>query len=211
MAPRRLVSGTCLAKALQPYRADQHGQGWLVGSEMPPPAPVFETTSGDILVTLHKRQERNKEDHVVLSSIKTKSHMKQAPLQRKKKVEDKENIAPWSGRDPWGGYNKFREVEEGDQRMTPVSKWDKLQGEVQGVVASSVKLETGMSELRHQNQKFENWFHEAGQSNASLRQEVGVLISQVKEHQQTIQHMGCEIKSGFQDLEALLSKKQRSE
>lgn len=69
---------------------------------------------------------------------------------------DKENIAPWSGRDPGGGYNKFREAEEGDQKMIPTSKWDQLQGEAQGVVANSLKdatderclkLETGMTEL----------------------------------------------------------------
>ena len=104
------------AKPLQPFRADQHGQGWLVGSEHPPPATVFQTTEGDVLVTLHKRQEKLKIDQVILGSVKTKTHMKKLPAQSSKPVQDKENIAPWSGKDPWGGYNKFPEAEDGDQR-----------------------------------------------------------------------------------------------
>ena len=209
------------AKPLQPFRADQHGHGWLIGSDMPPPANVFQTTTGDVLVTLHKKNEQVKTSQVILSSFKTKTHFKQGPVKTAKRtLVDKENIAPWSGRDPWGGFNKFKEAEEGDQPMAPTSKWEKLQDEVQGTVATSVrdatearflKLETGMHELREQGQKFETWFHEAGQSNASLRQEVGVLTSQVKEHHQTIQSMNTDIRTGFANIEALLSKKQRQE
>ena len=104
--------------------------------------------------------------------------------------------------------------------MVPTSKWEKLHGEVQGTVANSVrdatearflKLETGMHELREQGQKFGTWFHEAGQSTATLRQDVGALTLQVKEHQNTIQSMNSEIRSGFANIEALLSKKQRQE
>lgn len=64
------------SKGIQPYRADQHGQGWLIGSEVPPPSTVFQATSGDVLVTLHKKQEKSRDEHVVFSSFKTKTHMK---------------------------------------------------------------------------------------------------------------------------------------
>ena len=181
---------------------------------------MFQTTEGDVLVTLHKRQEKLKIDQVILGSAKTKTHMKKLPAQSSKPVQDKENIAPWSGKDPWGGYNKFPEAEEGDQRMTSATKWERLHGEVQEVVATSLrdateqrflKLETGMNELKEQNTKFEQWFQDAGNSTASLRQEVGAIATQVKEHHNTIQTMGTEIKSGFASLEALLSKKHRTE
>ena len=73
------------------------------------------------------------------------------------------------------------------------------------------KLETGLTELREQNQKFEHWFGEAGQSTAALRQDVTNLTAQVKENQNNINTMSGEIRSGFANIEALLAKKQRQE
>eukprot|EP00435_Cladocopium_sp_Y103_P033400 s1865_g8.t1 len=209
------------AKALQPYRADQHGQGWLIGSEAPPPSTVFQTSFGDVLVTQHKKPDHIRQGQVVLSSQKTMSHMKQDKVKKgKNSTPDKENVMPWTGKDPWGGFNNFKEADSSDQRMTPVSKWDRLQDHVQGAVADSLrdateqrfqKLETGMSELKVQNQKFESWFQEAGHSNAALRKDVNALASQVKDNQQNIQSMNAEIRTGFSNIEALLSKKHRQE
>eukprot|EP00435_Cladocopium_sp_Y103_P069861 s642_g34.t1 len=209
------------AKALQPFRADQHGQGWLIGSENPPPATVFQTSTGDVLVTLHKKQENVKQGQVILSSAKTMSHLKQDQKPRKKSQEsDKENVVPWTGHDPWGGFNNFKEAEGKDQQMAPKSRWDLLQGQVQGAVADSLrdateqrfqKLETGMSELKEQNKKFESWFQDAGHSNAALRKDMNALASQVKDNQQNIQSMNAEIRTGFSNIEALLSKKHRQE
>ena len=50
-----------------------------------------------------KKNEQTKAEQVILSSAKTKSHLKQGPTKnRQAKMEDKENLAPWSGKDPWG-------------------------------------------------------------------------------------------------------------
>eukprot|EP00435_Cladocopium_sp_Y103_P050730 s1330_g15.t1 len=71
------------AKVLQPFKADQHGQEWLVGSDIAPPFTVFPTTSGDVIVSLHKKQEAVKQDQVVLTTAKTKSFMrKSAPTSK---------------------------------------------------------------------------------------------------------------------------------
>ena len=92
--------------------------------------------------------------------------------------------------------------------------------QMQGVVENNIKdateqrfqkLECGLTELKEQNQKFETWFGEAGQSTAALRQDVNLLTGQVKENQKNISDMSTDIRSGFANLEALLSKKQRQE
>jgi len=206
---------------LQPYKADQHGQGWLVGAETPPPMNVFQTSNGDVLVTMHKRQAPEKAEQTILAPTKTKSFLKKAPARQNREIEnDKENIMPWSGMDPWGRYNKFQEGQDHDAPMARASKMERLQHQVHEVVESSLKdateqrflkLETGITELREQNQKFETWFGEAGQSTAALRQDVTALTVQVKENQQNINTMSGEIRSGFANLEALLAKKQRQE
>ena len=180
------------AKVLQPYKADQHGQGWLVGAETPPPMNVFQTSNGDVLVTMHKRQSIEKAEQVILAPTKTKTFLKKTPARSTREVEnDKENIMPWNGLDPWGGYNKFPDGHEQDSQMARTSKLERLQHQVHEVVESSLKdateqrflkLETGITELREQNQKFETWFGEAGQSTAALRQDVNVLTSQVREN-----------------------------
>eukprot|EP00435_Cladocopium_sp_Y103_P029701 s203_g7.t1 len=138
---------------------DQHGQGWLVGAEDPPPS----TTSGDILVTLHKKQEQGRNDHIVLTSAKTKDYMKKSPASSSAAPsQDKENVMPWNGVDPWGGFNKFRETGEQDHPMGRTTKLDQLQSQMQDAVQNNVKdvteqrfqrLESGLTELREQNQK----------------------------------------------------------
>jgi FtsZ-binding cell division protein ZapB len=209
------------AKVLQPYKADQHGQGWLVGTETPPPASVFQTSNGDVLVTMHKKQGMDRSEPVILASTKTKTFLKKAPLREQHAGSaEKENIMPWNGVDPWGGYNKFKENADQDVQMARSSKAERWQTQVHEVVENSLKdateqrfqkLETGLTELREQNQKFENWFGEAGQSTAALRQDVNQLSGQVRENQQNITSLSGEIRSGFANLEALLAKKQRQE
>ena len=209
------------AKVLQPFKADQHGQGWLIGAEQPPPATVFQTSSGDVLVTLHKKPEENRNEPVVLSSAKTKSYLKKAPSATSSTSHrDKENVMPWNGMDPWGGYNRFKEADEAEAQPLRTSKFEKLQTQMQGVLENNIKdateqrfqkLECGLTELKEQNQKFETWFGEAGQSTTALRQDVNMLSGQVKENQKNIADMSTDIRTGFANLEALLSKKQRQE
>ena len=127
---------------------------------------------------------------------------------------------PWNGMDPWGGDNRFKEADEGCAQPLRTSKLEKLQTQMQGVLENNIKdateqrfqqLECGLTELKEQNQKFETWFGEAGQSTAALRQDVNMLTGQVKENQKNIADMSTDIRTGFANIEALLSKKQRQE
>ena len=115
------------AKVLQPYKADQHGQGWLVGAETPPPMNVFQTNNGDVLVTMHKRQSIEKAEQVILAPTKTKTFLKKTPGRPSREAEnDEENVMPWNGLDPWGGYNKFPDGQEQDSQMARSSKMERL-------------------------------------------------------------------------------------
>ena len=184
----------------------------LVGAEQPPPTSVFQTTAGDVLVTLHKKPEIDKKAASVLSSAKTKTFLRKSPASSASmRSADKENVMPWNGLDPWGGFNKFPEAEETGQSSHRTSKMEQLQVQVQGVVENGIKdateqrfqkLETGITELREQNQKFENWFGEAGRSNAAIRQEVSSLAVQVKENKENLSAMSTDIRSGFANIEA---------
>ena len=128
------------ARVLQPFKADQHGQGWLVGAESPPPMNVFQTSSGDVLVSVHKKQGPERVEPVILASSKTKTYLKKTPAgPRGDQDQNKENVMPWNGVDPWGGYNKFREGAEQDAPMARSSKMERLQTQMHEVVENSLK------------------------------------------------------------------------
>eukprot|EP00435_Cladocopium_sp_Y103_P068262 s345_g31.t1 len=143
-------------QVLQPFKAGQYGQGWLVGAEAPPPSTMFQTEQGDVLVTLQKT-EAEKQEQVILTSVKTKTYLKKTPeTSHQSDSNEKENVMPWNGLDPWRGYNKFKEGGDSDQQMARSSKFEQLQSQVQDVVQTNLKdvteqrflkLESGMTEL----------------------------------------------------------------
>ena len=212
------------ARALQPSRGDQYGAGWLIGGKEPP-SWVFQTNEGDVLVSTHKKAENEKKHVVVLGSQKTKSHMRQAkqPGQGGQAHPGKENI-PFEGRDPWGGMNTYAKNQNQDVPMAVTSKLDLVQSKLQDSVRQEVqanlreeneerflRLETGMTELKEQNRRFEGWFHEAGKVSAGLQHQVNAIAGQVQEQKKEIGNMGDKIDRGFANIEALLSKSRRTE
>jgi peptidoglycan hydrolase CwlO-like protein len=60
-----------------------------------------------------------------------------------------------------------------------------------------------------QHSKHEQWFQEAGAANQRLQSQVGSLSTQVTKQQQEVHSLSADIKSVFQNIEALLAKKQR--
>ena len=91
---------------------------------------------------------------------------------------------------------------------------EKLRGEISTVVAEATdsrfaKLEVDLAEMRHQQGKFESWCHEAGQAQQHMQAQLGQLAATVSEHSVELSDMGKEIKSGFQLMESLLSKRQK--
>ena len=73
------------------------------------------------------------------------------------------------------------------------------------------KLEVDMAEIKHQHQRHERWFQDAAVAvaNQNLQSQVGTLTTQVAQQQQEVSTLSQDIRSGFQNLEALFAKKQR--
>ncbi|CAE7493588.1 eco47IIM, partial [Symbiodinium pilosum] len=146
------------AKPLQPSKGDAAGAAWDVGAECPPPSAALSTCLGFVLP-------------VQISSPD-----------------------PWAnGQDPWA---KFKQS-NGDAPKVSASATAKIQEvhaqlrqEVDEAVQSSLaereqldgatesrfqQLETSLTELRTQGQKFESWFAEAGKRMDQTALEVGAL------------------------------------
>ena len=107
-----------------------------------------------------------------------------------------------------------------DVPMTYTPKLDTIQDTLKKEVTASVtektdqrlnKMETDIHELRQQHVKYEQWFSEAGAANKNLQGQLNTVAAQVADQRSEITTMGQEIKSGFSTLEALLSKKTRTE
>ena len=208
------------AKPLQPSRSDQYGAGWMIGGSEPP-AWVFQTTDGDILVSVHRKNEEEKQKPVVLSSLKTKTHLRQGQKASKdqKPIAGKENTAPFDGKDPWGGYNNYKPAGSQDVSMTVSTRLDQVQTKMQESLRADLKgehearfqkLETGLTELKEQNGRFERWFHEAGSVSSGLQQQVNAIAGQVQDQKKEPGNMGDKIDKGFANIEALLSKSRRT-
>lgn len=76
-----LKSWKWVAKPLQPFKSDQLGAGWLVGTEEEPPAQVLPSSKGDITVTIHKKPGQQPNLPVILGTDKTKKHIRQGGQQ----------------------------------------------------------------------------------------------------------------------------------
>ena len=214
-----------LAKPLQPFRSDQLGAGWLVGSAVDPPAQVLPSSKGDVTVTIHKRPGQQDQLPVILGTDKTKRHMRKGQahegqdLGRREQPSAKDQADPWAAwNDPWAKGHRAPMM---DDPMTPATtRLDAVQEELQQRIESKVsadneerfsKLEVGMEELKQQGLKHESWFRDAAAANAATQKHLKDLTMQVKENQSEIGQVKTDIQAGFANIESLLSKKQRSE
>ena len=220
------------AQPIQPGRADAAGMCWKVGSEAPPPAPVVQTSVGDVAITLQKQVVSDLPMQRVLSSSKTQAHLRRQSKERGSssshtKSENKEtvtpyhnsdpNVDPWLQADPWGKY-KSPTSEDAPMQVTPKldSMEERLRGEISTAVTQATegrmaRMEVDLAEMRNHQVKFETWCQEAGQAQQHLQAQIGQIASTVAEHSSEISDMGKEIKSGFQHLESLLVKRSRTE
>eukprot|EP00435_Cladocopium_sp_Y103_P074350 s200_g48.t1 len=220
------------ARPLQPCKADALGMGWLVGAAADPPGLVMPTNMGDVVVSLHRAHGESEVNVSLTSSAKTQGHLRKQQREEGKgsgrataakassstAVSSKQGDGdPWTVRDPWGGWKPSRVagVAE-DEPMHPKPMMDTLEERITHSITQSTeerfqKIEVDIAEIRNQHQKHEQWFNEAGQATQRLQSQVGTLTSQVTQHQQEVAALSTEIRSGFQSMEALLAKKQRTE
>lgn len=204
------------ARPLQPYRGDQHGMGWLVGSATAPPEPILCAAEGDVMASLRRKTEQDKANHFVLSSSKTRNHIKQT--KKTMPLQDKENISPaqpWAGVDPWSGHwcsqlgcsSSWRTHRCLDVELTKRVE----EGMKAGQEQRFQRLETGLTELQQQNGKFEQWFKEAGAAQKAVQHQVNTLTTQVQKNASDMGSLSDKLDTGFATLTAMLSKKQRTD
>ena len=202
--------------------------GWLVGAAEDPPNMIIPTKSGDVMISLHKKHGEADSGSNLTTSAKTQGHL------RKQQKEDKKSSSmakgststsvpsiamssaddPWARGDPWGGWKGTTPMQ--DEPMHVKAMAETMEQRVTSGVLSAneqrfQKLEVDMAEIRQQHLKHEHWFQEAGAANQRLQNQVGALSTQVTQNQQEVTSLSAEIKMGFQNMEALLSKKQRTD
>ncbi len=223
------------ARPLQPYHSDQQGMGWLVGTAVAPPAMLFPTEQGDVTVVLHRKVSAEPSGPKVLSTMKTRSHMKQKATNDQATQNDKPNKVgpppglsdPWANwKDPWA--RSATHPSSGDVSMAATSRIDQLEERVSQNLQQQLlkapqegleekhearfqKLEVDISELRQQRTRYESWFQEAATASNSMQSQIGELRSQVRENATELVTVRSEIQNGFQNLEALFAKKHRTE
>lgn len=221
------------ARPLQPHHSDTQGMGWLVGSADSPPASLLHASHGDVTVVLHKKISAQPEGPRVLSTLKTRSHMKQRSLPE---VASASTGPPPSGAppglsDPWANWkdpwSSSRHAMTDSTDATMLSRADQLEERVvtqlqqhlrenstatdSASEARFQRLEVDITELRQQHSKFENWFQDAAAASSSMQSQIGELRTQVNAHSTELGTVRSEIQNGFQHLEALFSKKHRTE
>lgn len=216
------------ARPLQPCKADSLGMGWLIGAPNEPPAMIMATNTGDVMISLHRAHDGGDGGATLTSSAKTQGHLRRQQKdlkgesqQTKSKAASASSYAghaepdPWSQHDPWQSWrgNKGDTAME-DEPMHAKAMVDSMEERVTQTVLSTTeerfqRLEVDLAEIKNQNQKHEQWFHDAGNATQRLQNQVGTLTTQMGQQQQDVATLSQEIKSGFQLMESLLSKRQK--
>ena len=201
-----------LAKPLQPERGDSQGSAWLVGAEGDPPALTLPLGDSYVLITKAKDSGAMRATgHTVCASARTKRH-----ILLDDPVLDPP-VDPWQGgRDPWSLAAPSENRQSAVPSAQSVSKWGQLETElkqdVQNLVQQAVaanhtatassssgqghrlcQLESGVQELRMQNQKFENWFQTFGQQVTDQSKSLTTLQQSVQRQQQELSQVRTEV------------------
>ena len=191
------------AKPLMPTRGDAVGASWEVGAECAPPSAALPTSMDFVLPVQVSNHATPPAQISVLASSRTRKHIYAGPSGSRASTED-----PWAnGQDPWtkfrngqgeapkattGATEKIREVhqqlrQEVDEAVqTSLAERKKLDCATEGRFQ---QLETSLTELRAQGQKFESWFTEAGKRMDQTSLEVGALKTAVQGQQQELGHL----------------------
>ena len=203
--------------------------GWLVGAAEDPPKLVMATDSGDVVISLHKTLGESETNVTLTSSAKTHGYLRKQQKHDKlsKSSSSSSPSAPPGlpvlpgGQDPWLNYDPWSKTgppraqnTADDVPMHPRSMVDTVEERLTASVTERTearfqKLEVDMAEIREQHQKHERWFQDAAVADQHLQQQVGSLSTQVTQQQQEVSSLSSDIKTGFQNIEALLSKRQR--
>ena len=186
-----------------PTKGDAAGASWEVGAESAPPSAALATNTGFVLPVQVSNQVVPPAQLSVLASLRTRKHIHAGAPSASGSSED-----PWAnGQDPWAKFRSSQgEIPKATAGATAKIKevHQQLRQEVDEAVHASLaerkqldcategrfqQLETSLTELRTQSQKFESWFSEAGKRMDQTSLEVGALKTAMQSQQQELGHL----------------------
>ena len=172
------------AKVLKPCKGNADGRFWLVGAPAAPATNVFQHGDSWITISTERDVPVQKESPTIVASLKT--------IQ---KINDFHQTSgqpdPWMQRDPWSTWKPSTAASSsGHQNSQPqMSRLDHIESTIKEAVAKQVKaytperdedapmsdawktqMETDIQELKLQNEKFHDWFNEAGSQMTQLQE-----------------------------------------
>ena len=172
--------------------------------------------SGDVLIVLVRQVGRKAEEGPqAIIPIKTRRFLQQDRQADPANQSEQPGHDPWqNGKDPWASW--FTNSENGTSHAAPgstVKKLDELEHQLTNQVKEAVqreiakqpdmdvdmhnsrvdRLETSISELTSQQQRFEEWFQHAGQRHNELQGQVSSLCLTVEQQQADISQLKQEV------------------
>ncbi|CAE7670476.1 unnamed protein product [Symbiodinium sp. CCMP2592] len=203
---------------LQPDRGDSIGAAWLVGASCEPPAPALPLGTDFVLIS--KLRDIGASGKSAPLPVYASSRTKKALLLD----DDEPSVDPWScGPDPWTLAKPPANSTAAPSASTSTAstkleqiKAD-LRQDLQQLVSDQLdakqandpppglsehdhrfhQLEVGLSEVRHQNVKFESWFQSFGTKVSDQAQQIQTLAGTVKEQHQELTEVRTDVQSSI--------------
>ena len=207
-------------KPMQPDRGDAEGCAWLVGAATEPPAPALPLGSTFVLATKVKEVgvPRSTPAQVCASSRTRRALLID---------DDHEEPDPWAeGRDPWATARQPPQLAASSTET--VSKIAQLEAglkqDLQDIVQRKLDeraaaapppemtdqdrrlhaLETTLTEVQHQGQKFESWFQSFGTRVSDQASQLDALRNTVQEQQVELGRVRTEVQQSVQSAASTL-------
>ena len=205
---------------MQPDRGDAEGCAWLVGAATEPPAPALPLGSTFVLATKVKEVgvPRSTPAQVCASSRTRRALLID---------DDHEEPDPWAeGRDPWATARQPPQLAASSTET--VSKIAQLEAglkqDLQDIVQRKLDerdaaapspemtdqdrrlhaLETSLTEVQHQGQKFESWFQSFGTRVSDQASQLDALRNTVQEQQVELGRVRTEVQQSVQSAASTL-------
>ncbi|CAE7325636.1 unnamed protein product [Symbiodinium sp. CCMP2456] len=208
-------------KPLQPDRGDSAGAAWLVGAACDPPAPAMPLGAEYVLIT--KLRDIGASGKNVPQPVYASVRTKKALLLDDD--PDEPGADPWmGGADPWsvGRSQQVAATAKPASSSAATAKLDQIKADLkqdlQHLVSEQLdarkvsepppglseqdhrlhQLEVGLTEVRQQNSKFENWFQSFGTKVADQAQQLHTLAGTVKEQHQELAKVRTDVQATVQ-------------
>ena len=205
------------AKALQPGRGSTSHMAWRVGAESTPPQPIMNAFDMEVVIKPVKDLKPTPFTPTIIASAKTQKHLRNPTSGSASSSGAQGSSDPWwrGQQDPWGNYTNRPQGQE-SQPAAHRSHLDEIKetlvtdvktairkeleqqvldtaGDATMDEASSARiaeLESGMTEIRAQQDKLFTWMGEAGSKMKQHEHMIGEVQKSVNQQQKEMSQLG---------------------